>query len=84
MPHRAAMPGARCRSGRPAAATSFRPYPGYNPDPWRAYSQPYFGTHKVLRGASFATPRRLHHAKFRRYARPEHDGMFCGFRSCAA
>ena len=65
-------------------ATSFRPYPGYNPDPWRAYSQPYFGTHKVLRGASFATPRRLHHAKFRRYARPEHDGMFCGFRSCAA
>ena len=65
-------------------ATSLRPYPGYRPDPWRAYSEPHFGTHKVLRGASFATPRRLHHPKFRRFARPEHDGLFGGFRSCAA
>jgi EgtB-related family protein len=48
-----------------------------------AYSQPAFGTHKVLRGASFATAPRLRHAKFRRFARAEQDGVFGGFRSCA-
>lgn len=65
-------------------AGSLHPYPGFSPDPWRAYSEPHLGTGKVLRGASFATPRRLHHTKFRRFAQPEDDGMFCGFRSCAA
>jgi ergothioneine biosynthesis protein EgtB len=65
-------------------ASTFRPYAGYRCDPWRAYSEPHFGTHKVLRGASFATPRRLHHPKFRRFATPEHDRLLCGFRSCAA
>jgi ergothioneine biosynthesis protein EgtB len=63
--------------------TTFRPYPGFRADPWVAYSQPAFGTHKVLRGASFATAPRLRHAKFRRFARAEQDGVFGGFRSCA-
>ena len=37
----------------------------------------------VLRGASFATRARWHHPKARRFAAPENDDLFCGFRSCA-
>lgn len=37
----------------------------------------------VLRGASFATRTRWAHPKARRFAAPERDTMFCGFRSCA-
>jgi len=64
-------------------AGTFRPYPGFAPDPWREYSQPFFGRTKVLRGGSFATAGRMRHTKFRRFAPPDRDDMFCGFRSCA-
>jgi gamma-glutamyl hercynylcysteine S-oxide synthase len=64
-------------------ASTFRPYPGFNADPYRDYSQPWFGTHKVLRGASIATSSRMRSAKYRNYYLPERDDMFCGFRSCA-
>ncbi|MGA8787199.1 MAG: selenoneine synthase SenA [Polaromonas sp.] len=63
--------------------TTFRPYPGFAPDPYQAYSQPWFGTHKVLRGASFATRARMKHPKYRNFYLPERDDIFCGFRSCA-
>lgn len=62
----------------------FEPYPGFAPDAWRAYSQPYFGTHQVLRGASFATPARLRAASFRAFRWPEDDSLFAGFRTCVA
>ena len=65
-------------------ASTFGGYPGFGPDPYRDYSQPWFGTHKVLRGASFATRARLRHPKFRNFYRPERDDQFSGFRSCAA
>ena len=64
-------------------ASTFQPYPGFSPDPYRDSSQPWFGTHTVLRGASFATPGRLRHPKFRNFYQPERDDAFCGFRSCA-
>jgi gamma-glutamyl hercynylcysteine S-oxide synthase len=64
-------------------ASSFRPYPGFSPDPWVDCSQPYFGTHKVLRGASTATRLRMRNTRLRRFELPERDDMFCGFRSCA-
>lgn len=63
--------------------SSFRPYPGFAPGPWQAYSQPRFGTHKVLRGASFATRARMKNPKHRGFALPGRDDLFCGFRSCA-
>jgi iron(II)-dependent oxidoreductase len=63
--------------------SSFRPYPGFEPHPWADYSQPCFGTHKVLRGASMATRARMKHPKFRHFSLPERDELFCGFRSCA-
>jgi len=65
-------------------ASTFRPYPGFSPDPWSDdYSQPRFGRDKVLRGASFATRLRMRNPKFRRFERPERDDSFAGFRSCA-
>jgi len=60
-----------------------RPYPGFVAGPWRNYSEPCFGSHKVLRGASFATRERMKNAKFRRFALPGADHLFAGFRSCA-
>ena len=67
--------------------TTFRGYSnetdGFKPDPYVDYSQPWFGTHKVLRGASFATRARMKSAKYRNFYLPERDDVFCGFRSCA-
>ena len=63
--------------------TTFRPYPGFSPDPYQTYSQPWFGSHKVLRGASFATRARMKHSRYRNFYLPGRDDIFCGFRSCA-
>ncbi len=63
-------------------ASTFRPHPGFKPGPWAAYSQAAFGSHKVLRGASFATSARVRSPRFRHFALPDQDGLFCGFRSC--
>lgn len=63
--------------------STFRPYPGFVSDPWRDYSQPCFGTHKVLRGASFATRERMKSPRFRRFELPGCDAVFAGFRSCS-
>lgn len=64
-------------------ATTFRPYPGFEPGPWRDYSQPSFGRCKVQRGASFATRARLRDVRLRRFEPAGHDDAFVGFRSCA-
>ena len=64
-------------------ATNFRAYPGFTPDPYVDYSLPWFGTHRVLRGASFATRERMKSAKYRNFYLPWRDDVFSGFRSCA-
>lgn len=64
-------------------ATPFGPYPGFAPDPYAEYSAPWFGTHRAVRGASFATPPRLVHPRFRNFYLPERDDIFVGFRTCA-
>jgi ergothioneine biosynthesis protein EgtB len=61
----------------------FEPYPGFTADAYREYSAPWFGTHQVLRGASFATPARMRSAKFRNFYLPGRADMFVGFRTCA-
>jgi ergothioneine biosynthesis protein EgtB len=65
-------------------ASTFRRYPGFVAGPYRDYSEPWFDTHKALRGASFATCERMRHPKYRNFYQPERDDVFCGFRSCAA
>jgi gamma-glutamyl hercynylcysteine S-oxide synthase len=64
-------------------ASPFEPYAGFSADRYREYSAPWFSTHQVLRGASFATPSRLGSAKFRNFYLPERDDIFNGFRTCA-
>ncbi len=71
--------------------TTFRPYvrdaidpvaAAFQSGPYAEYSEPWFGTHKVLRGASFATRARMKNPKYRNFYLPERDDLFCGFRSC--
>jgi iron(II)-dependent oxidoreductase len=64
-------------------SSAFDPYPGFVADPYKDYSKPWFGTHKVLRGASFTTPRRLVRATFRNFYTAERADVFCGFRTCS-
>lgn len=62
----------------------FAPYPGFSPDPYADYSQPWFADdHRVLRGGSFATPERLKRPAFRNFYQPHRSDVFCGFRTCA-
>lgn len=60
-----------------------RPYPGFHADPWDAGARPHFGTHKVLRGASFATRERMRQLRLRNFQVPDANQGFFGFRSCA-
>jgi len=64
-------------------ASTFGPYPGYVVDPYKEYSEPWFGTHKVLRGGSFATTRRLIRSTWRNFYTPDRNDVFAGFRTCA-
>ncbi|MBI1943147.1 MAG: SUMF1/EgtB/PvdO family nonheme iron enzyme [Betaproteobacteria bacterium] len=64
-------------------ASDFAPYPGFEIDPYKEYSQPWFGTHKVLRGGSFAAPARLLRNSFRNFYTPDRGDVFAGFRTCA-
>lgn len=63
--------------------SEFVPYPGFVADPYKEYSQPWFGTHKVLRGGSFSTTRRLIRNTWRNFYTPERSDIFAGFRTCA-
>ncbi|TFW06665.1 ergothioneine biosynthesis protein EgtB, partial [Oxalobacteraceae bacterium OM1] len=61
----------------------FEPYPGFAPDAWREYSQPQFGSHQAVRGASFATRMRMKGVKFRRFLLPGSNEQLTGFRTCS-
>ena len=62
-------------------ASSFEPYPSFTPHAYLEYSEPWFGTHKVLRGASLATSERMMHPKYRNFFTPERTDVHTGFRS---
>ena len=65
-------------------ASRFAPYPGFEIDPYREYSAPWFpAPHRVLRGGSFATPLRLIRNTWRNFYKPDRADVFCGFRTCA-
>jgi EgtB-related family protein len=64
-------------------ATPFLPFPGFSLDAYREYSAPWFGTHQVVKGASYATPARLRSASFRNFYLPDRRDIFIGFRTCA-
>jgi len=64
-------------------SSDFLPYPGFVPDPYRDYSQPWFGTHKVLRGGCFVTRSRLLRNTWRNFYTPDRRDVWAGFRTCA-
>jgi len=84
----AALPGTDSRTGLRQmlgnvwewTSTPFGPYPGFEPGPYREYSQPWFGDHRVLRGGSFATRSRLVHSRWRNFYTPERTDVFAGIR----
>jgi iron(II)-dependent oxidoreductase len=61
-----------------------QPYPGFLRDPYAEYSEPWFGTHKVLRGGCHATRDTLISNTWRNFYTPDRNDVFAGFRSCAA
>lgn len=65
-------------------ADAFEPYPGFAAHPYRDYSAPWFGSRRVLRGASIATNARMRHPRYRNFFTPERDDIFAGLRTCAA
>lgn len=77
------VPGMRWGALWEWTATPFEPYPGFVADRYGDYSAPWFMSHQVLRGASFATPARLRSRRFRNFYMPERDDIFAGFRTCA-
>src|SRR5262249_19827141 len=52
-------------------ADAFLPYPGFVADPYEDYSQPWFRTHKVLRGGAFPTRGRLLRNTWRNFYMPD-------------
>jgi iron(II)-dependent oxidoreductase len=63
--------------------TTFGPYPGFVPDPYKEYSEPWFGTRKVLRGGCWATRARLIRNTWRNFYTPDRRDVLAGFRTCA-
>ena len=60
----------------------FLPYPGFVRDPYKDYSEPWFGDHKVLRGGCWATRSRLLRNTWRNFYTPDRRDVFAGFRTC--
>jgi gamma-glutamyl hercynylcysteine S-oxide synthase len=53
-------------------------------DPYKDYSQPWFGTRKVLRGGCWATSARIARPAYRNFFTPDRSDVFAGFRTCPA
>ena len=64
-------------------SSAFLPYPGFLRDPYKEYSEPWFGTHQALRGGAFATSARIGRATYRNFFTPDRADVFAGFRTCA-
>lgn len=61
----------------------FQPYPGFVRDPYKEYSEPWFGNHKVLRGGCYATSPGLLRNTWRNFYTPDRRDVLAGFRTCA-
>jgi iron(II)-dependent oxidoreductase len=64
-------------------ASDFQPFGGFSPDPYKDYSQPWFGTRKVLRGGCWASSARIARPAYRNFFTPDRRDVFAGFRTCA-
>jgi iron(II)-dependent oxidoreductase len=64
-------------------STSFGGYPGFLAGPYKEYSEPWFGDHKVLRGGCWATRSSLIRNAYRNFYTPDRRDVWAGFRTCA-
>ena len=64
-------------------STTFGGYPGFEPGPYREYSAPWFGDHKVLRGGCWATRSGMIRNAYRNFYTPDRRDVWSGFRTCA-
>ncbi|MDQ2681387.1 MAG: SUMF1/EgtB/PvdO family nonheme iron enzyme [Candidatus Eremiobacteraeota bacterium] len=62
-------------------SSAFGPYPGFSPDPYKEYSEPWFGTHQVLRGGAWTTRARLISTRWRNFYQPSRRDIMTGFRT---
>ena len=62
--------------------STFAPYPGFVAHPYVDYSEPWFGSRQVLRGACAATQPMMRDVKYRNYFTPERTDIYAGFRTC--
>ena len=63
--------------------SDFVPFEGLEADPYKDYSQPWFGTRKVLRGGCWATSARIARPAYRNFFTPDRNDVIAGFRPCA-
>ena len=63
-------------------SSPFAPYPGFAAHPYLDYSEPWFGSRQVLRGACAATQPMMRNVKYRNYFTPERTDIYAGFRTC--
>ncbi|HYP27359.1 MAG TPA: selenoneine synthase SenA [Blastocatellia bacterium] len=64
-------------------STDFNPFPGFEAGPYKEYSEPWFGDHKVLRGGCWATRSVLIRNQYRNFYKPDRRDVLAGFRTCA-
>ena len=64
-------------------ASDFLPFAGFEADPYKDYSQPWFGSRKVLRGGCWATSARIARPAYRNFFTPDRNDVVAGFRTCA-
>ena len=62
--------------------SDFLAYPGFAADPYKDYSEPWFRTHKVLRGGCWTTRSRLLRNTWRNFYKPDRRDVWAGFRTC--
>jgi gamma-glutamyl hercynylcysteine S-oxide synthase len=63
-------------------SSTFTPYPGFVAHPYQDYSEPWFGTRQVLRGACMVTQPMMKNARYRNYFTPDRTDIYAGFRTC--
>jgi EgtB-related family protein len=64
--------------------TPFAPFQGFVAHPYEDYSAPWWHTHRVLKGASWATPECMVDHRFRNFYLPRRTDLLAGFRTVAA
>lgn len=64
-------------------SSAFEPFPGFEVDSYKEYSEPWFATRMVMRGGCWATRSRLIRTNYRNFQTPDRRDVLTGFRTCA-